>query len=55
MLKGESVTKRFGGITALSSLDLHVEEGKIVGLIGSNGSRKTTLFDIISGFLLPEI
>jgi len=55
MLKGENITKRFGGITALSSLDLHVEEGKIVGLIEPNGSGKTTLFDIISGFLLPEI
>jgi len=54
MLKGENVTKRFGGITALSSLDFHVEEGEIVGLIGPNGSGKTTLFNIISGFFPPE-
>ena len=55
MLKGENVTKRFGGITALSSLDFHVEERETVGLIGPNGSGKTTLFDIISGFFPAEI
>jgi len=54
MLKGENVTTRFGGITALSSLDFHVGEGKIVRLIGPNGSRKTTLFDIIYGFCHPK-
>jgi len=54
MLKGENVTKRFGGLTALSSVDFHVEEGEIVGLIGPNGSGKTTLFNVISGFFLPE-
>ena len=54
MPKGDDVTKGFGGITVLSSLDFHVEEGKIVGVIGPNGSRKTTLFDIISGFCHPK-
>jgi len=54
MLRGERVTKRFGGLTALSSLDFHVEEGEILGLIGPNGSGKTTLFNVISGIFPPE-
>jgi branched-chain amino acid transport system ATP-binding protein len=54
MLRGERVTKRFGGLTALSSLDFHVEEGETLGLIGPNGSGKTTLFNVISGISPPE-
>ncbi|PIP49224.1 MAG: ABC transporter ATP-binding protein, partial [Chloroflexi bacterium CG23_combo_of_CG06-09_8_20_14_all_45_10] len=54
MLRGEGITKRFGGLTALSSLDFQVREGEIVGLIGPNGSGKTTLFNVISGILPPE-
>ena len=45
------VTKRFGGITALDDVDLTVDAGEIVGLIGQNGAGKTTLMDCISGFL----
>lgn len=44
------VTKRFGGLNALSEVDLRVEPGEIVGLIGQNGAGKTTLMDCISGF-----
>ncbi len=54
MLKGVHITKRFGGLVALSSLEFEVEEGTIVGLIGPNGSGKTTLFNLISGFYKPE-
>jgi branched-chain amino acid transport system ATP-binding protein len=54
MLEGKGITKRFGGLVALSNLDFEVEKGAIVGLIGPNGSGKTTLFNIISGFLRPE-
>jgi branched-chain amino acid transport system ATP-binding protein len=42
--------KRFGGITAVDAVDLTIEPGRIVGLIGHNGAGKTTLFDLISGF-----
>src|SRR5690606_16852289 len=44
------VTKRFGGVHALSHVDLVVQPGEIVGLIGQNGAGKTTLMDCISGF-----
>jgi branched-chain amino acid transport system ATP-binding protein len=54
MLEGKGITKRFGGLVALSHLDFEVEKGAIVGLIGPNGSGKTTLFNILSGFLKPE-
>jgi ABC-type branched-subunit amino acid transport system ATPase component/branched-subunit amino acid ABC-type transport system permease component len=44
------LTKRFGGVQALSHVDLEVRPGEIVGLIGQNGAGKTTLMDCISGF-----
>jgi branched-chain amino acid transport system ATP-binding protein len=49
MLKGTKITKRFGGLIALSEVDFEVHPGEIVGLIGPNGSGKTTLFNVISG------
>lgn len=54
MLTGKQVTKRFGGLTALSKVDFQVNRGEIVGLIGPNGSGKTTLFNVISGLYRPE-
>lgn len=49
MLKGIGVEKRFGGLTAVTSLDFEIFDGEIVGMIGPNGSGKTTLFNLISG------
>ena len=54
LLQGFHITKRFGGLVALSGLDFEVDQGSIVGLIGPNGSGKTTLFNVISGFYRPE-
>lgn len=54
MLKGTHISKRFGGLLALSNVDFEVRRGDIVGLIGPNGSGKTTLFNIISGLFKPD-
>jgi branched-chain amino acid transport system ATP-binding protein len=54
ILEGEGVTKHFGGLAAVSSVDFHVDEDEVVGLIGPNGAGKTTLFNLISGALVPK-
>lgn len=51
MLKVSGVTKRFGGLVAVSAVDLEVSQGEIVSLIGPNGAGKTTLFAMVAGFL----
>jgi len=54
MLKLEGVTKTFGGLVAVNSIDLHIHEGEILGLVGPNGAGKTTLLNIISGIYRPD-
>jgi len=49
----EKLTMRFGGITAVSNLDLAVEEGQIFSVIGPNGAGKTTVFNAITGIYEP--
>ncbi|UCF57726.1 MAG: ABC transporter ATP-binding protein [Deltaproteobacteria bacterium] len=49
-----TLSKRFGGLTALDRIDLYVNEAEIVGLIGPNGSGKTTLFNCITSFVKPD-
>ena len=51
VLTARSVSVRFGGVQALSGLDLQVEEGQLVGLIGPNGAGKTTFVDAVTGFV----
>lgn len=51
ILQVESVTKKFGGLSAVSEVSLEIEEGNIIGLIGPNGAGKTTLFNCINGTL----
>jgi len=53
-LRVRGLTKRFGGLTALQSIDLDVEAGSILSIIGPNGSGKTTLFNCISGLYQPS-
>ena len=54
LLELDSVTKRFGGLTALQRVDLRVAENELVGIIGPNGAGKTTLFNVVSGFYTPD-
>jgi len=54
MLTVTDLTKRFGGFTALNGISFRVNEGEILGLIGPNGSGKTTAFNCVSGALRPS-
>jgi branched-chain amino acid transport system ATP-binding protein len=54
LLALESVSKRFGGVSAVKNVSLTVEEGEILGVMGPNGSGKTTLFNLVSGALAPD-
>src|SRR3979411_257978 len=45
--------KRFGGFTAVNNISFRVEQGEILGLIGPNGSGKSTIFNMLSGTLVP--
>jgi ABC-type branched-subunit amino acid transport system ATPase component len=54
IVRGETLQKRFGGITAVDAVDFSVAEGDLIGLIGPNGSGKTTLINLLTGHLLPD-
>ncbi len=54
LLEMRNVTKRFGGLQALTGVDVLLEEKMITGLIGPNGAGKTTLFNTITGVYAPE-
>lgn len=54
LLETETLAKRFGGIQAIVDLSFHVREGEILGMIGPNGSGKTTAFNLITGFYRPD-
>lgn len=54
LLETRRLTKQFSGIVATDGLNLEVREGEILGLIGPNGSGKTTTFNLLTGFLTPN-
>ncbi|HKP66204.1 MAG TPA: ATP-binding cassette domain-containing protein, partial [Casimicrobiaceae bacterium] len=54
LLEITGFSKRFGGVVAVSNVDLALRAGEIRGVIGPNGSGKTTLFNLISGVYKPE-
>ena len=54
LLEVRGLVKRFFGVTALDAVDLHVEAGELVSLIGPNGSGKTTLFNCVTGYLAAD-
>ena len=51
----EGVSKRFGGLMAVSEVSFEVAKGEILAIIGPNGAGKTTLFGLISGFIRPDM
>lgn len=54
LLEVTELTRNFGGLTAVSRANLHVDEGELVGLIGPNGAGKTTLFNLLTGVYPPS-
>ncbi|MDG1483383.1 MAG: ABC transporter ATP-binding protein [Myxococcota bacterium] len=53
ILEVAGVTKRFGGLTAVSDFSIRLSPGELVGLIGPNGAGKTTVFNLITGVYVP--
>ena len=54
LLEASGITRRFGGLTAVSDVSFTLRAGETLGLIGPNGAGKTTLFEILSGFTRPD-
>lgn len=53
ILKTEGLSKHFGGLVAVSDFNVEIEKGELVGLIGPNGSGKTTIFNLVTGLYKP--
>jgi branched-chain amino acid transport system ATP-binding protein len=54
LLEAEALSKRFGPVTAVEGVSLSLEPGQVVGVIGPNGSGKTTFFNLLTGVLKPD-
>ena len=51
----DGVSKRFGDVAALTGLQLNIRRGEILTLLGPSGGGKTTLLNVVAGFLAPDI
>jgi branched-chain amino acid transport system ATP-binding protein len=54
ILEIRQLSKAFGGLQAITSFDLKIKAGELMGVIGPNGAGKTTLFNLITGFIRPD-
>ncbi len=54
ILEVKGITKTFGGVTALDNVSVNVEKNNLLGIIGPNGSGKTTFVNIVTGFVKPD-
>jgi len=54
ILEVKGITKTFGGVTALDDVSVNIEENTLLGIIGPNGSGKTTFVNIVTGFVSPD-
>ena len=54
MLRLDSISKKFGGVKAVSQVNLELSDGDVLGLIGPNGAGKSTLINLITGLLTPD-
>ena len=54
MLRLDSISKKFGGVKAVSQVSLEISDGDVLGLIGPNGAGKSTLINLITGLLTPD-
>src|SRR5258707_11204161 len=54
LLQAKKITKKFGGLSALSEIDFSISSGEISSLIGPNGAGKTTFFNLLTGVYKPD-
>ena len=53
VLRGENIVKRFGAVTALNGVSLHLKKGEMMGILGDNGAGKSTMIKVLTGELEP--
>ncbi len=54
VLRIQGIAKRYGAVTALRDVHMHLQQGEVLGLIGDNGAGKSTLIKILTGFIQPD-
>lgn len=54
IIKAEGVSKRFGTVVAVDRVDYQLYEGEVAGILGSNGAGKTTFFNLLTGYFIPD-